>query len=310
MEFRTPWDADPLPNVLPSLPEAIPTPPKKRGRRPAACPGNGSQVMPPREGRWLYHHLTISGSAARVALFAETARGSGVAPWGVDGARIEEDVFNLAASQPQAMRSLTIEGCRILARQFRERVEARAARAAALVGRSRACPFDLHKLLPVPAEILRHEPTHPEARAWLPANWGLCDMPRHVAERPRLGPGRRLPTGHAVIRLRLLHEWRDTPPGDGEDRGRLAGSTLRAAAGPRRLTAPGMEGHAHVPMAAAPTIGTPLTGDSAWDDWDSPPRLSVRGVPAAGSPAAPMLHLEGFDEPMDRNWRGHPTERG
>jgi hypothetical protein len=35
---------------------------------------------------------------------------------------LEEDIFNLAAAQPPAQRNLTIAGCRILARQFRERV--------------------------------------------------------------------------------------------------------------------------------------------------------------------------------------------
>ncbi len=83
--------------------------------------------------------------------FAEAARGPGIVPWWLEAARLEEDIFNLAASQPGAIRSLTIDGCRILARQFRERVEDRAARAGARVGRSQACPFDLHTLLPVPA---------------------------------------------------------------------------------------------------------------------------------------------------------------
>jgi hypothetical protein len=129
-------------------------------------------------------------------LFAEAARGPGIVPWRLEAACLEEDIFNLAASQPRAIRSLTIEGCRILARQFRERVEDRAARAAALVGRSRACPFDLHTLLPVPATILAHELAHPSAQAWLLENWGLRDAPRPVirssamassrAERPRV----------------------------------------------------------------------------------------------------------------------------
>lgn len=81
--------------------------------------------------------------------------------WRVDVAHIEEDIFNLATSQPKATRSLTIEGCRILARQFRERIEARAA---ALVGSSRGRPFDLHTLLPVPAEILIYELIHSRTR--------------------------------------------------------------------------------------------------------------------------------------------------
>ena len=194
MELRFPWEADtPPPAAGPAVepepsPESAPTTTIPRGRRavPAAAPG------------WRCHHLTVSGPAADVAAFAGAARGSGVTPWQLDLAALEEDVFNLAAAQPVPPRTLTIDGCRILARQFRARVEARQAKAAALVGCSRACPFDLHALLPVPAAILQLGPTHPTALAWLSAQWGVTDRLRQVAERPRPTTGRRLPAGHAV----------------------------------------------------------------------------------------------------------------
>jgi hypothetical protein len=188
MEFRTPWD--PAPVMVP-LPQASPSPPRRRGRRPARPAVAAAS--------WLYHHLTISGPAEAVASFAEAARGAGIVPLRLDGARLEEDIFHLAASQPKPMRSLTVEGCRILARQFRERVEARAGQAAALLGRSRACPFDLHTLLPVPAAILSLGPTHYDAEAWLTTHWGVTDSPRQVAERPGATAGRRLPRGHQAI---------------------------------------------------------------------------------------------------------------
>ncbi|MEJ1976604.1 MAG: hypothetical protein WDN49_11380 [Acetobacteraceae bacterium] len=123
----------------------------------------------------------------------------GIIPWTLDFGQIEEDVFNLAASQPPARRNLTIAGCRILARQFRERVEARQAKAAALVGHSRACPFDLHALLPVPATIRLLGPAHPTALAWMAQHWGVTDSLRRVAEQPRPTTGRRLPAGSRVI---------------------------------------------------------------------------------------------------------------
>lgn len=197
MDYRTPWEPTP---VAPVLPPAQPSPPKRLGRRPATTPTASVGAASP----WLYHHLTISGPAAAVTSFAETARGSGIVPWRLEAARLEEDIFNLAASQPSAIRSLTIAGCRILARQFRERVEYRAARVAARVGRSRACPgracpFDLHALLPVPATILELGLTHPQAQAWLTQHWGLTDSPRQVAERPYATTGRRLPGGYRVI---------------------------------------------------------------------------------------------------------------
>jgi hypothetical protein len=147
----------------------------------------------------LYHHLTISGPAADVDRFADVARGSGVIPWRLDGAALEEDVFIRAVSQPASRRSLIVAGCRILARQFRDRFEAHHARAAALVGHSLACPFDLHVLLPVPATILQLGPTDPAALAWLKLHWGTADRLRQVIRRPRPGPGRRLPAGHTVI---------------------------------------------------------------------------------------------------------------
>jgi hypothetical protein len=192
MEFRTPWDPTP---EAPALPPAPPSRPKRLGRRPATTQAASAAAASP----WLYHHLTISGPAAAVTSFAETARGSGIVPWRLETARLEEDVFNLAASQPSAIRSLTIEGCRILARQFRERVEDRAAQAAALIGRSRACPFDLHTLLPVPAAILELGSTHPEAQAWMLHHWGTTDSLRQVAERHGAKAGRRLPAGHTVV---------------------------------------------------------------------------------------------------------------
>ena len=111
---------------------------------------------------------------------------------------MEEDIFNLAVSQPPHRRTLTIEGCRILARQFRHRVEAHQGRAAALAGRSRACPFDLHTLLPIPAAVLHLGATHPQAVTWLRENWGTTDRLRQVALRPKPSAGRRLPTGHSV----------------------------------------------------------------------------------------------------------------
>jgi hypothetical protein len=199
MVFRTPWESDPEPaEALVPFPAAPPPQPKRRGRRPKAIAGV-APAKPAATPDWLYHHLTVTGPAAMVAEFAAAARGAGVVPWRLDGRLIEEDVFNLAASQPVPMRRLTIDGCRILARQFRDRVEARQAKAVALVGHSRACPFDLHALLPVPADILQLGPSHPAALDWLAEHWGMTDTPRKVVERSDPVNRRSLPVGHAAI---------------------------------------------------------------------------------------------------------------
>jgi hypothetical protein len=188
--YRTPWDVDPPRPETVAL--SMPSVTKPRGRRPArARPAAPAQA-------WLYHHLTVTGPTATVAAFATAARGSGVVPWMIDTTSVEEDVFNLAASQPPAHRSLTVEGCRILARQFRDQVEARQARAAALAGHSRACPFDLYTLVPVPAAILKLGPTHPTALAWTTQHWGVSDGLRQVVERTDPRPGRRLAKDHAI----------------------------------------------------------------------------------------------------------------
>jgi hypothetical protein len=95
--------------------------------------------------------------------------------------------------------ALSIEGCHRLARQFCQRIAAHDAKAVALIGRSRACPFDMQVLLPIPAAILRRGATDPVSLEWLAKHWGTRDAPRNIVARPNPSPGRRLPAGHGVI---------------------------------------------------------------------------------------------------------------
>ena len=196
--WQFPWDTAPAPSVTPADPDPAEARRKPRGRRPASV-ARGAGLARRTAPDWLYHHLTISGPATVVAAFAVAARGSGVTPWRLDYARIEEDIFIRAVSQPANQRNLTVEGCRILARQFRDRVEAHQAQAAALVGHSQACPFDLHVLLAVPDTILQLGPTDPAALSWLRTHWGVTDRLRQVVEREKATTGRRLPKSHAVL---------------------------------------------------------------------------------------------------------------
>jgi hypothetical protein len=65
------------------------------------------------------------------------------------------------------------------------------------VGRSQACPLDLHTLVPVPATMLQRGPDDPAALAWLWQSWGTTQALRHVsidttaetAARRALAPG-------------------------------------------------------------------------------------------------------------------------
>jgi hypothetical protein len=193
LSYQFPWDTGPLDGERPAPPAAEPKP---RGRRPNG-PGAGPRTASGPD--WLYHRLVVSGPGGTAEEFAAAARGAGAIPWRLDFAAIEEDIFARAVSVPASRRSLTVEGCRILARQFREKVEMRQARAIALAGKSLACPFDLHALLPVPQPVLDRGPLHPDALRWLRTHWGVTDGLRQVAALDTPGPGRRLPEGHAAI---------------------------------------------------------------------------------------------------------------
>ncbi len=136
---------------------------------------------------WLHHRVGVgvSGPAGTVALFAAAAQGAGTIPWVLDLARIEEDLFLLlAAPAAPRRRSLSLAGARTLARQLADASAQRHAAAVARVGQSRACPFDLHALLPVPPEILALGPDHPDALSWLWAHWGTTQALRHVIREP------------------------------------------------------------------------------------------------------------------------------
>jgi len=204
--LRFPWDVEPASSEpLAPMPDAPPAP-KRRGRRPTAIP----DPEPSSEPVWRYHHLTITGPAATVEEFAVAARGAGIIPWQFDTATLEEDVFNLAASQPPHLRSLSIDGCRLLARQLRDRVEARAAKALQLSEKSKACPFDLHTLLPVPEAILRMGPSASASVAWMEEHWGISGRLHQVATRPGAKPGRRLRKNEACLGFGFF-AWAATP---------------------------------------------------------------------------------------------------
>ena len=133
---------------------------------------------------WLYHHLDVEGADSVVAAFAGLAAGAGTIPWILDLDRIEEDAFHTLA----VAGTLSLKGAGILAGQLRDAVGRRHRLAIGRVGQSRACPLDLHALLPVPDDILSLGPDHPDALAWLWTAWGTTDALRHVTRRPSSKP--------------------------------------------------------------------------------------------------------------------------
>jgi hypothetical protein len=129
---------------------------------------------------WLQVTITITGAANQIAAFRKAAAGAGIIPWIFDYDRLEEDWFHLLMAPPAHQRALSLSGARILARRLREAAWARHEEAISLVGTSRACPFDLHRLVPVPFDILRLGDDDPRALAWLWQNWGTTWPLRRV----------------------------------------------------------------------------------------------------------------------------------
>ena len=158
---------------------------------PLSEPGRTDRHAPLRLAHtdWLYHRLQVTGPAADLADFRAAAAGAGTVPWQLDLDRMAEDFFHLLVAPPACAgslippaRSLSLAGARIVADQLCAAVARRQALAAARVGHSRACPFDLHALVPVPDAVLRHGPDDPIALDWLWAHWGTTQTLRHVAD--------------------------------------------------------------------------------------------------------------------------------
>jgi hypothetical protein len=161
-------------------PSAVP--PRACPRLPLAEPCSAPLRLPHTD--WLYHRLTVGGPADHMERFHHAAAGTGIIPWHLDLDVLEEDWFLRLMSPPRGPATeppaLSAVGARVLARQLRDAVDARHTAAIALVGHSRACPFDLHALVPVPDEILRRGPDDPASLAWLWEHWGTTESLRHV----------------------------------------------------------------------------------------------------------------------------------
>ena len=141
---------------------------------------------------------------------------------------MEEDLFHLLAAPPAPQRRrLSLAGARVLARQLGEAAELRHAAAVARVGHSRACPFDLHALVPMPPDILPLGPDHPDSLAWLQAHWGTTEALRHVVLEPALPPRQTPPPGTAGPAAQLLVGRLDTVAGASRSGGALAGTAFR-----------------------------------------------------------------------------------
>ncbi len=169
---------------------------------------------------WLRNELTVVGARDAVDRFRYAAAGSGVVPWILDLDRMEEDWFLPMAAPAEGGRAISVAGARVLARRLRAAVAANHERALARGLTDHSCPFDLHRLLPVPAAILRLGPDDSVAQAWLRTHWGTRTL-RHVRALPNQGDRRRHRTGTMRVSfwsadwspwpalMRLRRDWPD-----------------------------------------------------------------------------------------------------
>lgn len=119
---------------------------------------------------WLRHTLAVSGPAADMQAFQAAAKGTGAIPWALD---LDHEEARLLAPMAAAGAD-----ARALARELREAIDQ--ARILAQAAQGGACPFDLHRLVPVPGRILQLGPDDPASRLWLWTRWGTLQPLRHV----------------------------------------------------------------------------------------------------------------------------------
>jgi hypothetical protein len=129
---------------------------------------------------WIGQTVTFTGAPERIAALKAAAAGSGLVPWIYDYDRREETFFLWLASPHGGRRGVPVRAAHALAKQLREAEWALHETAAARAGMTRAVPFDLHALVPVPREVLRLGPDDPEALRWLWENWGTTWTLRRV----------------------------------------------------------------------------------------------------------------------------------
>ncbi|MBI0538530.1 hypothetical protein D9599_23505 [Roseomonas sp. KE2513] len=204
---------------------------------------------------WLRNKLVVSGPSEEVARFRAAAAGSGVIPWELDLAGLEEEFLLPMAAPEDGTPAISLAGAKLLARRLRDAVALNHQRALSRMRTDRSCPLDLHRLLPVPATILRLGPEEGESRAWLARHWGVTRPLRHVVELSSTLDRRRkkmaeLRVGfwsadwspwQAVVRLRrnwpelLFVLTPDYVPGGTEGQGEAAGA---ASAGEKDKSAP------------------------------------------------------------------------
>ena len=148
---------------------------------------------------WLWNTLEVGGPAERVEAFRLAAAGSGVVPWVLDLAALEEEFLLPMAGPQNGVRAISLSGAKVLARRLRDAAAANHQAALARMGTDRSCSFDLHRLLPVPPGILVLGPEEGESKRWLRTHWGVTRPLRHVQVLPSTLDGRKRKMGQLRV---------------------------------------------------------------------------------------------------------------
>ena len=148
---------------------------------------------------WLWNVLTVGGPAERVEAVRRAAAGSGVVPWVLDLTTMQEEFLLLMAGPQDGVRAISLAGAKILARRLRDAAAANHQAALARMATDRSCPFDLHRLLPVPPAILALGPEEGASKDWLRTHWGVTRPLRHVEALPSTLDGRKRKMGQLRV---------------------------------------------------------------------------------------------------------------
>lgn len=133
---------------------------------------------------WLTNELLVSGPPEVMERFQAAAAGPGIIPWNYDFDAIMDGFLDPMLANPDSRRAISVPGARILARRLRDGYAQLHQEQMAGLATNRRCPFDLHRLVPVPPGILHLGPHDPRSRAWLWSHWSTTRALRHVRQLP------------------------------------------------------------------------------------------------------------------------------
>ncbi|SHF44951.1 hypothetical protein SAMN02746095_03304 [Acidocella aminolytica 101 = DSM 11237] len=155
------------------------------GDHRVAADRHGLDILALPSPDWLYHRLTVTGPVDDLARFNEAAAGPGVVPWRRDyDALVEHLVILLIRPDRLGRSSLAIHDARLLAGKMRDifwRDDQLALEH--YYRQTRRCPFDLHRLVPVPDSILTLGSDAAASMRWMWEHWGTTWSLRRVCDR-------------------------------------------------------------------------------------------------------------------------------